>query len=370
MLLGWRPAGALGEGRLLAGSGGDILGVLGERGGADDARAIGERIQHALAEPFRLSGILLDVQASIGAALFPVHGTDSGALLLRSNIASRKARSTGVGYTLYAGTSEAESPRKLALVGELRRAISADELLLHYQPKVDLRTGRAVGAEALVRWRHPERGLMLPAEFIPAAERTGLIRALTDRVVGDALAQVRRWSERGLAMPVAVNVSPSSLRDPEFVRRVVDLQQRHRAGPGALEFEITESTLMEDPARSHDALLQLRDLGIAIFIDDFGTGYSSLSYIATLPIHGLKIDRSFITGMLSNAQVRTVVEATISLARTLQIRVVAEGVETKEQAQALARMGCDEIQGFLVSRPVLPVDLEAWMSRTDTGVIG
>ncbi len=199
---------------------------------------------------------------------------------------------------------------------------------------------------------------MQPAEFIPAAERTGLIKPLTYRVLDSALEQARAWAARGLRVPVAINISPSSLRDPEFPRRIAQAQERWAAGPGALQFEITESTLMEDPARSHEALLQMRDRGIAIYIDDFGTGYSSLSYIATLPIQGLKIDRSFISGMLSNAQVRSVVEATISLAHALQVRVVAEGVETREQAEALAAMGCDEVQGYFYGRPVVADEFE------------
>ncbi|HEX4944630.1 MAG TPA: EAL domain-containing protein, partial [Usitatibacteraceae bacterium] len=356
--LGARLGAALDKGPFLARLGGDIFGVLLERCNADCARATADRILLSLAEPFPLAGILVEMQASVGAALYPAHGSNCSALLLRSNIAARQARNTGAGYALYTGITDAESPRQLALVSELRRAIGSQELVLHYQPKVDLRTGRVAGAEALVRWQHPERGLLLPAEFIPAAERTGLIRPLTDHVIDSALGQTRRWSDRGLAVRVAVNISPSSLRDPEFVRRVIALREKWGTEPASLQFEITESTLMEDPARSHDVLMQLRDCGISIFIDDFGTGYSSLSYIATLPIHGLKIDRSFIAGMLSNAQVRTVIEATISLARTLEMQVVAEGVETREQAEELARMGCDELQGFHFGRPMLPEELE------------
>ena len=347
-----------GDGAFLARISGDVFGVLVENGDRGRVREVADRLHAALAEPFRVAGILLDVQASVGAALFPEHAADAGALLVRSNIASRAARNTGDGYAIYSGTPDAESPRQLALLGELRRAIASDELVLHYQPKIDLRTGVVVGTEALVRWRHPERGLVPPAEFIPAAERTGLIRPLTYRVLDDALRQAGEWAGRGLRVPVAINISPSSLRDPEFLHRIEQSQQRWAAGPGALQFEITESTLMEDPARSHDALLQVRDRGISIYIDDFGTGYSSLSYIATLPIQGLKIDRSFISGMLSNAQVRSVVEATISLAHTLQMRVVAEGVETREQADALAAMGCDEAQGFFYGRPVVAEEFE------------
>ncbi len=361
-----RLAAALGEGEFLARIGGDVFGVLVEGGEADCARATAERLHAALAEPFRAAGILLDVQARIGAALYPDHGADGEALLLRSNIACREARHSSLGLAVYSGSTDEENPRRLALIGELRRAISDGELVLHYQPKVALRTGRVVGVEALVRWHHPVHGLVAPAEFIPVAERTGLIKALTARVLDTALEQSRRWAERGIESRVAVNISPSSLRDPEFPARVAEALRKRGSGPGRLTFELTESTLVEDPARSLEALTRLRELGIAICIDDFGTGYSSLSYIATLPIQGLKIDRSFVADMLANASVRSVVEATVSLARALQIRVVAEGVETAEQRHALERLGCDEIQGYLVGVPMAAQDLERWILERST----
>ncbi len=364
-LLGARLAGALCEGEFLARIGGDIFGVLVEGGDGSGARATAERIQAALGEPFRVAGILLDMQTRIGAAYFPAHGVEAETLLLRSNIACRSARTSEAGFAAYKGATDAENPRQLALLGELRRAIADDDLVLNYQPKVDVRTGRLAGAEALVRWRHSVRGLMAPAEFIPAAERTGLIRPLTWRVLDGALRQARDWAQRGLETPVAINVSPASLLDPAFAGRVAQALEKWGARPGSLKLELTESTLMEDPARSHEVLLRLRELGVSIFIDDFGTGYSSLSYIATLPIQGLKIDRSFVSGMLASATVRSVVEATISLARALQICVVAEGVESQEQSDALAAMGADEIQGFHVGRPMEAADFERWAAAND-----
>ncbi len=358
--LAGRFAAALGEGEFLARLGGDVFAVLVEGGDAARARASAERLLASLAEPVRAAGILVDVQARIGAAIHPAHGAEGEVLLLRSNIACRDARHTGLGFAVYAGATDGESPRRLALVGELRRAIAEGELVLHYQPKVALRTGRVVGVEALVRWRHAVHGLVPPGEFIPVAERTGLIKPLTAWVLDAALEQARRWSDRGLESRVAINISPSSLRDPEFPARVGEALAKWGAGPGWLKFELTESTLVEDPSRSLEALRRLRDLGISILIDDFGTGYSSLSYIATLPIQGLKIDRSFVAGMLGSPSVHSVVEATISLARALQIRVVAEGVETKEQGEALERLGCDEIQGYFVGAPMAAEDFERW----------
>jgi len=359
-LIGARLAGAVGEGDFLARIGGDIFGVLVEGGDEAGVRATAERIQAALGEPFRIAGILLDVQVRIGMACFPAHGVDAEALLLRSNIACRHARASEGGFAAYTGATDAESPRQLALLGELRRAIADDDLVLHYQPKVDVRTGCLAGVEALVRWRHPVHGLLAPASFIPAAEHTGLIKPLTWCVLDGALRQVRDWAQRGLETRVAINVSPTSLLDPAFASRVAQALEKWGVRHGSLKLELTESTLMEDPARSHEVLVRLGELGVSIFIDDFGTGYSSLSYIATLPIQGLKIDRSFVSGMLASASVRSVVEATISLARALQISVVAEGVETQEQAGALAAMGCDEIQGFLVGPPMGADEFEQW----------
>jgi diguanylate cyclase (GGDEF)-like protein len=358
-----RLGAALVEREFLARVGGDVFAVLVESGGDDCARAAAVRLHAALAEPFRVAGILLDMQARIGAALFPGHGADGEVLMLRSNIACRDARRSEFGFATYSGATDEESPRRLALIGELRRAIGGDELVLHYQPKVALRTGRVVGVEALVRWRHPVHGLLAPGEFIATAERTGLIKPLTARVLDIALRQARRWADRGLESRVAINISPSSLRDPEFPARVAEALDRWGAVPGWLKLELTESTLVEDPARALEVLTRLRALGVSIFIDDFGTGYSSLSYIATLPIQGLKIDRSFVAGMLGNAPVHSVVEATISLSRALQIRVVAEGVETREQAEALARLGCDEIQGYHVGAPMAADEFERWAAQ-------
>jgi diguanylate cyclase (GGDEF)-like protein len=358
-----RLGAAVADGEFLARVGGDVFAVLVESGDDDCARAAAGRLHAALAEPFRVAGILLDVQARIGAALFPGHGADGETLMLRSNIACRDARRSEFGFATYSGATDEESPRRLALIAELRRAIADDELVLHYQPMVALRTGSVEGVEALVRWRHPVHGLLPPSEFIPTAERTGLMRPLTARVLDIALRQARRWADQGLESRVAINISPSSLRDAEFPAFVAKAIRKWGAAPGGVKFELTESTLVEDPARALEVLTRLRALGVSIYIDDFGTGYSSLSYIATLPIQGLKIDRSFVSGMLGSAPVHSIVEATVSLARALQIRVVAEGVETREQAEALARLGCDEIQGYHVGRPMPADEFERWAAQ-------
>ena len=347
-------------GEQLARVGGDEFAVLLIDADSDNARECGHRIEQALIEPFQQAGIPINVQVRIGAALAPEHGVEPEALLLRSGIAARQAIRIGAAFALYSGRTESEGPRYLALISELRAAIEAKQLVLHYQPKVDIGTGRLCGVEALVRWQHPERGLILPGEFISVAEQTGLIKPLTYYVVGAALHQCRLWGDQGFVMPVAVNISVHVFSDPDFMSRVVDSLRAWDVRPELLELEITETTLMEEPSEGHDLLVRLQQLGIRVSIDDFGTGYSSLSYLATLPIHALKIDRSFIIRMQESARTHSVVAATVSLARSLGIKTVAEGVESKAQAEALFAMGCNEIQGYYFCRPVEAEQLRRW----------
>lgn len=358
--IGARLLQVVGKENLLARVAGDVFTVLLRGADADRACRLAQIIQKAFLAPFHQAGLSLAVQVSIGAALYPDHGANPDVLLLRSNIASREARAISADYALYSGATDAESPHRLALIGELRHAIQEGQLVLHYQPKIDLRAGRVCGAEALVRWVHPEKGLIPPSEFIHLAEYSGLIKPLTYWVMDAAWQQAGRWVEKGIHIPVAVNVSPSNLRDRGFLDRVLELHRTYHVKAGLLQIEITETALMEDPPHSQKVLDRLKDLGMKIFIDDFGTGYSSLAYIATLPIHALKIDRSFITTMLEQSKVHSVVEASISLARKLRLRTVAEGVDSRAQAEELSRMGCDEIQGFFFGRPVPAEELERW----------
>ena len=358
--IAWRLNDVVADSGFLARSGVDIFAILLERADAEAARQLGQTILHAMTAPFDEAGVFIDVQASIGAAVYPEHGTSPDALLLRSNIAARQAKRMATGFALYSGAADQESPRRLALVGELRRAIQSDQLVLFYQPKVDLRDGSVTGVEALVRWKHPERGMIPPDEFIPLAEHSGLIKPLTDWVIDATMRQCIEWRDSGFRMPTAVNVSPINLRDPEFVDRFVALQKKWGIAPEWLQIEMTETTLMEDPARSQDMLTRLRELGIRVVVDDFGTGYSSLSHIATLPVHALKIDRMFVMNMMEKAEHRSVVAAAITLAHSLGIRVVGEGAEAREQVTELARLGCDEIQGYFFSRPIPPDELRSW----------
>jgi diguanylate cyclase (GGDEF)-like protein/PAS domain S-box-containing protein len=333
-----------------------------------DARHVREtamNIHAAMSESFEQAGIPVDLPVTVGAALFPEHGDNADALLIRGDIAVRQARAAGTDFVIYSGRAESESPQHLALLAKLRQAIRSNQLRLYYQPKVDVSAGKICGVEALIRWPHPDGGMVPPNEFIPLAEQTGLIKALTYWVIETALEQLSRWEEAGFSIPLAINVSPNNLRDPEFLDRLGTIHTKSGARLDLLEFEITETALMEDPVRSQETLARIRAMGIKVSIDDFGTGHSSLSYIANLPIHALKIDRSFVLKMLEQPRYDAVVAASISMAKSLGLKVVAEGIETATQAMAVTRHGCNEIQGYLFSRPLPEDEFMHWYSAFD-----
>ena len=338
----------------------DSFAVVIERADAERAHELVKHIQRAMTEPFELAGVPLDLRTTSGLAMFPTHGVTADALIRRSDIAVRRARTAGIEYALYSGKGETETPQRLILLAQLRKTIKDDGLVLYYQPKINLRTRSVVAVEALARWPHPEHGMLPPKAFIPQAEQTGLIKPLTNWVLGEAWNQITRWRRMGIEMPVAVNVSPIHFRDPELLKQLVALGSQADVGLEFLQLEVTESALMVDPEQSHDILSRIRDLGIQIFLDDFGTGYSSLSYIAALPLHAVKIDRSFIARMMQHARHRAVVIAAISLAHSLGMRVVAEGVETADQVKAVSELGCDEIQGFFFSKPIPADEFVRW----------
>ncbi|MGO9993074.1 MAG: EAL domain-containing protein [Steroidobacteraceae bacterium] len=335
------------------------------QGDSDRAHEIAKRIQLAMSNPFEYAGIPLDVRATSGIALYPTHGANPDALIRRSDIAVRRARTAGLEYALYSGRGETESPQRLMLLAELRKSIKDNDLLLHFQPKIDVRDGRIAAVEALVRWPHPVRGMVPPKDFIPQAEQTGLIKPITQWVLDAAWKQTIYWQRLGIEIPIAVNVSPSNLRDPAFLGKLVELHAEEGARMDLMQVEVTETALMEDPEASREVLSRMRDLGIQIFLDDFGTGYSSLSYIAALPIHALKIDRSFVLRMMRNKRHRAVVVASISLAHSLGLKVVAEGIETPDQAKTLIDLDCDEIQGYLFSKPLAANEFLHWRTGFD-----
>jgi diguanylate cyclase (GGDEF)-like protein len=331
------------------------------------AAAVARELREALERPFSPGDIQqIHADASIGIALYPDHGGDPDALIQHADVAMYQAKRARLGVAVYDSASDQSSPARLALLAELRRAIDGDELILHYQPKVDL-AGGIDGAEALLRWPHPERGLIPPAEFIPLAEHTGLIRRLTLWVLEAALRQSREWRRQGLDVALAVNLSAANLADPELPDDIADLLRRMDVPPDRLTLEITESTAMADPARAQDLLLRLRDLGVGLSIDDFGTGHSSLAYLSSLPVTELKIDRSFVTSIATDDSDAMIVRSTIDLGHNLGLRVVAEGVEDDHTLRWLSDHGCDLAQGYGLTRPLPAAELPTWLAHWTAG---
>jgi diguanylate cyclase (GGDEF)-like protein/PAS domain S-box-containing protein len=328
-----------------------------------DVAAVAARIHDALDEPFPLGDINLTVGGSIGAALCPKHGTTADELLQRADIAMYAAKANRTGYMLFDERQDSSDPRKLTLAGDLRHGIEQGQLLLHYQPKVDAQTGALLGAEALVRWQHPEHGLISPDEFIPLAEHTGLITPLTTFVLDSGLHQCRSWLQAGHEIPVAVNISTHRLLDLNFPTEVSNQLARHQVPARLLTLEITESAIMADPDRAMQVVQQLHDLGVHLSIDDFGTGYSSMAYLKNLPVDELKIDKSFVSHMTTNERDAVIVRSTVELGRNLGLHVIAEGVEDSATWTELDAVGCHAIQGYYVSRPVTSAGFQEWLDR-------
>ena len=350
--------------------GGDEFAVLlPDVNGPEDATNVAHKLLEALGRPFSLGGVTLDVHASIGIACFPEHGDDVDTLIQRGDVAMYMAKSAHSQVESYSSESDPYSKDRLALVAQLREALSRDEFVLHYQPQVDLATGRLGGVEALIRWQHPTRGLLYPDSFIPLAELTGLIPRLTVEALRLAIAQGAEWRRGGMDMVVAVNVSSRDLHDRELPERVAALLREHDLPPDRLVIEITESMLMVDPERAREILEQLSRTGIGLAVDDFGTGYSSLAYLKRLPIDKIKIDKSFVMGMTSDESDRHIVASTVDLGRNLGLQTVAEGVEDRESYESLARLGCNHAQGYHLSRPVPADTFEEWAIRLGRGEI-
>ncbi len=333
-------------------------------------RLVAQKILRALERPFVVEQQPVEISASIGIAICAQDGEDADSLLRRADIAMYVAKSNRDGYAVSASDQDQHAPSRLALMAGLRRAIEHGELVLHYQPLVSLKTGRATGMEALVRWQHPERGLLAPGEFIPLAERTGLVKPLSDWVLHAALAQACAWHAAGRELRVAVNLSVRNLLDPKLPDAIGGLlAARSDVNPAWLTLEITESVLMADPERAMKNLLRLRRLGMRLAIDDFGTGYSSLAYLQRLPVDEVKIDPSFVMGMTAEESSAPIVRATIELAHTLGFEVVAEGVENRPTWDLLLESGCDIVQGFYVSRPMPASAVGDWLDRKSTGTL-
>jgi diguanylate cyclase (GGDEF)-like protein len=362
-----RVAGLVRAGDCFARLGGDEFALLLTR--LDDERPlleIADRIAAALERPFQLNGLPIEIEASIGSALYPAHGDDVETLVRRADAAMYLAKRDRSGHEVWSPERDDSQPEQLALIGELRRALEQRELLLHYQPQARLDDGRIVAVEALLRWQHPTRGLLGPAEFIPLAQHTGLIRPLTLYVIEEALCQCERWRREGLDLGVAVNVAARNLLDPDFPEAVRRLVERSNLRPRALELELTETAVLTDPRRAAESLGKLEHIGVRLAIDDFGTGYSSLAYLHELPVHRIKIDRSFVRTMLESSDRAAIVTATIELARALGVEVTAEGVETPHLWARLRELGCDYAQGYFLSRPGPAREVGAWIARRQT----
>ncbi|MBW3594618.1 MAG: bifunctional diguanylate cyclase/phosphodiesterase [Actinobacteria bacterium] len=319
------------------------------------ATTVVEKVRAELEKPFMIGDVPVEISASFGIALSPGHGRDAKTLIWHASAALGAAKESGTRVEFYSPDRHELNAEKIAMAAELRGAIEDRELVLFYQPKSSMNGGGIHAAEALVRWVHPHRGMIPPDEFIPLAEQTDLMKPLTMYVVAEAAKQVAEWRNRGLDMSVAVNISARNLSDVEFPNDIVAVLERHGADPKWIEFEVTESTVINDQSRAIVVLQTLCDMGIRIAIDDYGAGYTSLSYLTRLPIHALKIDKSFVQNMAEQRQDGLIVKSTIELGRGLGLDVVAEGVETEVVWNELADLGCDYAQGYYVSKP-LPAD--------------
>ncbi len=360
----------LGDHGTVARLGGDEFGVV--TPAAIDglsSLAFADKLRERIAEPFVLAGVSLEVQASVGIALSPEHGSDVETLMRHADVAMYAGKKVHQ-PRIYSTDDDQYSSGRLALAGQLRRAIEHDELTLEFQPQLDLATGEVRTVEALVRWMHPERGRLGPDEFVPLAEHAGLIRPLTRWVLRNALAHSRAWHDAGLTLAVAVNVSGRDIVDLGLADEVGRMLADERLSPTSLELEITESTLMTDPIRATQVLERLSALGVRIAIDDFGSGYSSLSHLRRLPVDVLKIDKSFVLRMDTDESDETIVRSTIDLAHNLGLCVVAEGVETDANQQRLAELGCDTIQGYHLSEPVGASTLTGWLLSRQRATAG
>jgi EAL domain-containing protein (putative c-di-GMP-specific phosphodiesterase class I) len=306
-----------------------------------------------LTRPYQIGGREITVTASIGVSLYPRDGADGETLLRNADLAMYRAKEDGDSFRFYAPKMDQRVHETLELEADLRHALERGELLLHFQPKVDLASGEITGAEALVRWQHPQRGLIAPGMFIPLAEETGLILPIGEWVLATACAQVRAWQDAGLpVVPVAVNLSARQFRKTDLAKTVHRVLRESGIAPRLLELELTESMIMRDPLAAAAIMQQLKALGVRLALDDFGTGYSSLNYLRRFPVDCLKIDRSFISDAASDPSAAAVATSIVAIAHSLGLHAIAEGVETGEQLDFLRDCGCDSLQGYYFSRPV------------------
>ncbi|MEA2176961.1 MAG: hypothetical protein QOG77_258, partial [Solirubrobacteraceae bacterium] len=360
--VGVRLRAALRPDDMLVRLGGDEFAVLvPECGGPAGAELVGTKLLAALERSFPVAGISVQIGASVGVACHPEHGRDAGELLKRADVAMYRAKAGRTGVERYDGSQDARSAQRLALAGQLGRAIADGQILPWYQPQIDPRSGRLVGVEALARWDHPEHGVLPPGRFLPAVEQSSLARQLTLSMVEQAVTHCARWRREGMDVPVAVNLSAANLVDDAFDLDVADILRRHDLPADRLRLEITENIFLTDPQRALTLLHRLKAMGVLLSLDDFGTRHSSLSHLDRLPVDELKIDRSFVAELTSDPRKAIIVASTVQLAAELGLHAVAEGIEDAGTWAALSDMGCPAIQGYIVARPMPERALRTWV---------
>ncbi len=352
---------AVPEAEIVARLGGDEFAVLLPPAAAGDVERIVQNMSDALGPNIEVAEFIVDGDASIGVALAPQDGTDIDTLLQRADVAMYRAKETHADWARYDESHDHHSPAKLALMSDLRGAIDNGQIVVHYQPVLDLDSGRVQAVEGLVRWNHPDLGLLSPASFLEMAEHTSLIKPLTRRVIQNGLIQLAEWQALGIDITMSINVSMRSLLDPGFPEQVAALLADANIVPRHIKLEITESTIMADPRVARRVLDELSAMGVTLSIDDFGTGYSSLAYLKDLPVHEVKIDRSFVMGMATDDSDAVIVRSTIDLGHHLGLQVVGEGVEDESSLNRLRELRCDRAQGYFISRPVPGRDLTEWI---------
>jgi diguanylate cyclase (GGDEF)-like protein len=362
-----RLRGKLRDTDTLARMGGDEFGILLPAVGEKHAAMAARMLLQALRAPFPVADQMLDIGASLGVALYPDHGVDANLLIQRADIAMYAAKQANCGHAFYDSKQDQHSPTRLTMLGELRHAVEQEQFVLYFQPKVDLKRFQVAGVEALVRWNHPRENLVLPDTFVPLMEQTGLIRSLTPWVLTESLKQGQALQNRGMPIAVSLNLSVRDLQDPNLADTFAEQLEALQVSPRLIGIEITESAMMTDPQRTYEVLVRLASLGLRIAIDDFGTGYSSLAYLKKLPVHTIKIDKSFVLGMMRNENDAAIVRTSIDLGHDLGLEVVAEGVETEDVLRRLSELGCDIAQGHYISRPLSAQELSEWLQQSSWG---
>lgn len=363
-----RMRGLLRESDTVARLGGDEFSLLLPGLGVDMAIQAAKKIISVVEEHIMIGGHSLRIGTSLGITIYPLHGEDRGTLMQRADVAMYIAKRGNLGYALYDPDQDRHSVKHLALASELRTAIEYEQLHVLFQPKIGLKSKKITGVEALVRWNHPKHGMMSPEEFIPLSEETGLIRPLSYWVLAHSIQQCRRHIEAGIPISMAINISVQSLHDPRLPGEISRMLQEAKVPPGLIKLEITETAIMQDPARALEILSALSNMGIRLSIDDFGTGYSSLAYLKQLPVDEMKIDKSFVTSIAQDENSVVIVRSIIDLAHNLGLKVVAEGVENEHVYDLLEKLGCDIVQGFYMGHPVAGDSIIEWVRESKWGM--